>query len=278
MVGIVNNWDDLKLILAVSRYGTMSAAARALGLSTATVSRRLDRCAEELGQTLFVRRGHVWEPTSTARVFVELAEAVTEGFPYENQPNIPDELEKRVIRASMPLEVCLDSLAPKIPGFLEENPRLTLDLYHEEKSIAYGEIDLRLGYEEPQEGRLVRMRLGALGYRAYVSKSLTEEPKGWVEILGFDRKASPISNLTIDQFGPPRLRTTSINCAADLVKILPLLVYLPTKYAERNPQLVPWQPEVPTQYFPIWGSYHESRRLDPDVRLSLAFIKTCFEC
>lgn len=273
----MNNWDDLKLILALSRYGTMSSAARALGLSTATVSRRLERCAEEIGQTLFIRRGQIWEPTATARVYIGLAEAVTDGFPYENRPSLSDDLETKVIRASMPLEVCLDALAPSIPGFLNENPSLTLDLFHQEKSVAFGEIDLRLSYDKPVEGRLVRVRLGAVGFRAYVSKSLADPPQGWVEVLDVDRKETPVSDLTKDQFGPPRLKTTSITCAADLIGLMPLLVYLPTRYAVSKGNLVAWQPEVPATYFPIWASYHESRRLDPDVRLSLSFMKGCFE-
>ena len=50
----MQNWDDLKFCLALERYQTMTAAARALGTNTAaTVSRRIDRLTEEAGEPLF---------------------------------------------------------------------------------------------------------------------------------------------------------------------------------------------------------------------------------
>lgn len=272
----VKNWDDLKLVLALSRYGTMSAAAKSLDLSTATVSRRLEKCAEEVGQTLFVRRGQVWEATPAAMVFVELAEAVTEGIPHEQSKAIDGVIEDRVLRASMPLDMCMDTLTPHMPGFLAENPGLTLDAYHESKSIAFGEVDLRLSYEEPTEGRLVRMRLGSIGFRTYTSTRFSHEPEGWVEILDAERKQSPLSTKLKDRFGAPRLRSTSVICAITLAHKMPLAVLLPTRLASEHPELAPWEPDTEIKYIPVWAAYHESRRLDADVRLALAFMKGCF--
>ncbi len=273
----MDNWDDLKLILALSRYGTMSSAARALGLSTATVSRRLERSTEEVGQTLFVRRGQVWKPTPAAKTYIALAEALADGFPHGKSHAVSDEMADRTVRVSIPLEVCQDTLAPRIPQFLQENPKLSLDLYHEEKSVAFGEIDLRVSYEEPSEGRLIRLRLGAVGYRAYIGKTASSTPEGWVELLGFDRKSVPIIQLVEAQFGAPRMKTSSIDCAAGIVQFLPLVVYLPIRFAERQPGLRSWEPNTPPKYFAVWASYHESRRLDPDVRIALSFMKKCFE-
>ncbi|MFT5796085.1 MAG: DNA-binding transcriptional LysR family regulator [Ascidiaceihabitans sp.] len=273
----MNNWDDLKLMLALSRYGTMSSAAKSLNLSTATVSRRLERCAEDVGQTLFVRRGQTWEPTPAAFVFIGLAEAVTDGFQNDKQLSVPDQFRARTLRTSMPLDICMDVLAPSIPQFLNDNPGLTMDTFHEAKSIAFGEVDIRLSYEEPMEGRLVRLRLGAVGFRTYVKKDHKVPPQGWVEILNFERANTTMGDLLQDQFGPPRLKTTSITCAINLAQEMPLIVILPTRLARRYSDLIPQEPETPIRYFPVWAAYHESRRLDPDVRLSLSFIKECFD-
>jgi len=51
----MQNWDDLKFCLALERYQTMTAAARAVGTNTATVSRRIDRLTEEAGEPLFLQ-------------------------------------------------------------------------------------------------------------------------------------------------------------------------------------------------------------------------------
>ena len=49
------NWDDLRFFLAVSRAGTLSGAARSLGVTYSTVFRRLGAFEERLGVRLFER-------------------------------------------------------------------------------------------------------------------------------------------------------------------------------------------------------------------------------
>ena len=51
----MQNWDDLKFCLALERYQTMTAAARAVGTNTTTVSRRIDRLTEAAGEPIFLR-------------------------------------------------------------------------------------------------------------------------------------------------------------------------------------------------------------------------------
>ncbi|KMW57371.1 transcriptional regulator, LysR family [Candidatus Rhodobacter oscarellae] len=49
------NWDDLRFVLAVADHGSVSAAARALGVNHATVLRRVAAFEERQGATLFDR-------------------------------------------------------------------------------------------------------------------------------------------------------------------------------------------------------------------------------
>lgn len=49
------DWDDLRIFLAVSRHGSLAAAARALHVNHSTVLRRLNRLEEDLGTRLFTR-------------------------------------------------------------------------------------------------------------------------------------------------------------------------------------------------------------------------------
>ncbi|REM69043.1 LysR family transcriptional regulator, partial [Mycobacterium tuberculosis] len=60
------NWDDLKFALAIARYGTLSAAARALGTTQPTVSRRLDALELRLQAKLFDREASGLRPTVLA--------------------------------------------------------------------------------------------------------------------------------------------------------------------------------------------------------------------
>ena len=49
------DWDDLRLVLAVAREGSLSGAARTLGLTHSTVFRRLGGIEQRLGVRLFDR-------------------------------------------------------------------------------------------------------------------------------------------------------------------------------------------------------------------------------
>ena len=52
---MLSDWSDLRTILAIARAGTLSGAARALGLSQSTVSRRLQAIERAVGGQVFVR-------------------------------------------------------------------------------------------------------------------------------------------------------------------------------------------------------------------------------
>lgn len=69
----MQKWDDLKFCLALKRYQTMTAAARALGTNTATVSRRIDRLTEEAGESLFLRNNTQWRATDIGRELAQIA-------------------------------------------------------------------------------------------------------------------------------------------------------------------------------------------------------------
>jgi DNA-binding transcriptional LysR family regulator len=49
------DWDDLRFVLAVSRKGTLSGAARKLGVKHSTAFRRFGAIEEQMGARLFER-------------------------------------------------------------------------------------------------------------------------------------------------------------------------------------------------------------------------------
>jgi DNA-binding transcriptional LysR family regulator len=49
------NWNDLRYVLAISRGGTLAAAARLLGVDDTTVARRLMAMQEAIGTRLHQR-------------------------------------------------------------------------------------------------------------------------------------------------------------------------------------------------------------------------------
>src|SRR5437764_10909486 len=58
------DWEDIRYFLALARHGSLSAAARDLHVTHATVSRRITSLEELLGGPLFERRADGYALTS----------------------------------------------------------------------------------------------------------------------------------------------------------------------------------------------------------------------
>jgi len=67
------NWDDLRLVFAVAREGTLSGAARTLGITHSTVFRRLGAIERQLGVRLFERFRDGYVPTPAGETAAALA-------------------------------------------------------------------------------------------------------------------------------------------------------------------------------------------------------------
>ncbi|PSS59269.1 LysR family transcriptional regulator [Pseudomonas sp. BBP2017] len=74
------NWDDLRLLLAVSRRGSFLQAGQLLGLAASTVSRRLTQLEVALGEPLVERGVEGCWLTSRGQSLVEVAVAAEAGL------------------------------------------------------------------------------------------------------------------------------------------------------------------------------------------------------
>src|SRR5512145_1419127 len=72
----MTGWDDLRFLLAVCRAGTLTGAARALGCSQPTVSRRMAALAARHGGALFETLSGRYVPTEVGRSLAERAERI----------------------------------------------------------------------------------------------------------------------------------------------------------------------------------------------------------
>ncbi|WP_407058965.1 LysR family transcriptional regulator [Ralstonia syzygii subsp. celebesensis] len=69
------DWNDLRYLLAVARSGSAAGASRALGVSHATVLRRVQVLEQVVGSPLFDRLQTGYALTEAGRRFVEMGEA-----------------------------------------------------------------------------------------------------------------------------------------------------------------------------------------------------------
>jgi DNA-binding transcriptional LysR family regulator len=174
------NWDDLKVLLALSRVGSTRKAAELLGVSNTTVLRRLESLEEQIGARLFDRTPDGLVVTAlgdqllpTAR---EVEEVLTEA---ERQVSGRDSELSGRIKLSLPA-VPVTHIAEAVAAFAIQYPRIELDISESDHPVdlARREADIAVraipkNKRPPRD--IVGIKLGRLSMGYYVHKELLSE-------------------------------------------------------------------------------------------------------
>jgi len=160
-------WDDLRVLLALHRHGSLKRASMALGVNISTVSRRLDALEEVSGAHLFDRTPDGTHPTAAAEAllpFAERMEQAAEGFVRGLEGFEVDPVGH--VRLAAPPGLVDHFLAPALVELADAYPRLRLTIL---SSIGYADLqrreaDLALRLLRPQAGDLVSKRLVTTGW------------------------------------------------------------------------------------------------------------------
>jgi DNA-binding transcriptional LysR family regulator len=83
------DWNDLKIALAVARHGSHSAAARALGMTQPTGSRRLAGLERKAGVKLFERGKDGLTPTQLGAALTDGLDLMDEGARWRSSAALP---------------------------------------------------------------------------------------------------------------------------------------------------------------------------------------------
>ena len=120
---------DYELFSCIVRQGSLSAAARTVGLSPAMVSKRLARLEARLGAHLLHRTTRRLELTPTgARFHEEIAHIVQALGEAEKRVSGHDQQPAGVLRISAPTSFGRLHVTPVLKPFLDAHPRLRVEL------------------------------------------------------------------------------------------------------------------------------------------------------
>ncbi|WP_395407804.1 LysR family transcriptional regulator [Pseudoduganella sp. UC29_106] len=174
------DWNDIPLILGLSRCGSMSATARELGLDASTVSRRIAAAEKALNLRLFIRDNTRYQLTSAGRVFVDYGEAV-----YGNVQSMllasaqEADTVAGLVRISA-IDFLFDFwLLRELPGLLCEHAGLDVQLLGDNQNVSFsrGEADFALRLAQPAEdAALVMRKLGEIGWAVYGAQRFADAP------------------------------------------------------------------------------------------------------
>lgn len=176
------NWDDLRIVLAIARTGSLTQAARVLEIDHTTAGRRLTRLEARLGTILFLRSKTGFRPTEAGEAAIAQARAVQRRV---------EALEDEVARAGRgpagPLRICgndwvLLRLADVASAaFLRRHPVIDLRLLSgAPRSIQPRDASLSLWFEVEPKAPEFRIPLGPVPYALYRSRSASRDDSGWV--------------------------------------------------------------------------------------------------
>lgn len=174
------NWDDLKILLALSRAGSTRKAAGLLGVSNTTVMRRLESLEAQVGGRLFDRTPDGFTATSLADQLLPVAREVEETLiEAERQVSGKDSELSGRIKLSLPA-VPLTHVAEAVAGFAIKYPSIELDITVSDDPVdlARREADIAVRgipkHKRPPKD-IVGIKLGRISLGYYVHRDLLSE-------------------------------------------------------------------------------------------------------
>ena len=166
------DWNDLRFFLEMSRQGRLAEAAQRLRVDQSTVSRRIASLELALGTRVFDKspRGHVLtEAGQRLLIHAEKIEAQSISL-YQDLSGEDTELTGTV-RLATPEAFGTHFLAPHLPEFRAQHPRIDLELVSETRrtSLSKREADLAVTLGRPDMGRLIGWKLTDYRLQLYAS-------------------------------------------------------------------------------------------------------------
>lgn len=285
-------WSDLRVFLYVVETGSLTAAARSLGLSQPTVSQRIRDLELRLNAQLFVRGPQGIALTEAGELIRDEARAM------ERSANAIDRLirerdkrEEGRVRLAAPDGVAAFWIAPRLADFQRLNPRvsLSLDAGLWPNDPLRDELDISLQYEETRLGDRIVQSIATVHYAPFASESylsLYGAPRSLAEIAShrtihhsahrqqketWDPKVSALQTLW-----DANLET---NCSSTVVMAIQHgggIGMMPTALAATIPGLV-MLGDQPAASPKLWLVYHQDIARIARVRRVIEWLKDCFD-
>jgi molybdate transport repressor ModE-like protein len=267
-------WDDLRIFLAVVRAGSISGAAKRLGVQHSTVSRRLRSLEEQLGTRLIERKKSGYELTESGEELQLTASKIEiEILGFEGTQGGHDTGAAGELRVSAINNMASTALMPMFARFSEAYPNIELHILVTNKFVKLAErdADIAIRLTNTPLDTLIGVKLatvasavyGAREYASRVKAGTVQEKWLGVECCGFHmswtKEACPdkAHNLYVDD--------TLLTLAA--LKAGVGLAYLPCFMGDSEPSLVRFRPPEQKHDLGLWLVYHRDLRRINRVRL-----------
>ncbi len=282
MASRIPSWDELRTFVEVARDGSLSGAARRLGLTQPTVGRHIDALEAALGLTLFTRSPRGLTPTSAALALGPHVEAMaTAAAALGRAASGEAAADRGVVRVTASEVIGCEVLPPILAAFHVEHPGIAIELAltNRTEDLARRDADIAVRMVRPTQSGLVARKIGASRIGLYAHRDYLArfgEPRSFADlashcVIGFDRDNRSFrgagdfaQRLTREDFG--------FRCDNDLAQLAALRAGFgiggcQANIARRTPELVAVLPNAIQYALEVWLVMHENLKTTRRVRL-----------
>ena len=282
----MDDWNDLRLVLNVTRAGSLKAAARSLRLDPSTVYRRLQAVEGALGQKLFTREGGVYRPTEPGQRLAVAAERIeAETLALDRAMTGRDSALSGGLRITASETLAYRLLPELLAEFRARHPGIRLELLIDNRplDLARREADLALRATRPEEPRLFGRKLADIAWTIYAGDAyLTRRtpPSDLAalaahDIIGWDEDANVTAAVWLAGTVPASAvvyRSSSLINQMAAAKAGIGVAALPCYLADAEPGLSRLLPPIPALQRELWLITHEDLRDTARVRAFFALM------
>lgn len=276
------DWNQLKAFLETAETGSLSAAARKLGLTQPTLSRQVAAVETRLGVTLFERVGKAMALTPTGLDLLEHARAMgvaaeALGLAATGRSQALD----GVVSVSATDAVASHLLPPLVKRLREQEPGIAIEVIASNalSDLMRREADIAIRHVKPQQPDLIARSIREAEAHFYASEEWvkqhghprTAEDAMHLPFVGADRAGQFLGYLR--QHGLP-VSEASFSCYADhsvahwaLVREGMGIGAMMTEIGRNTPGIVRVLDEVAPVRFPIWLVTHRELRTSRRIRV-----------
>ncbi len=268
------NWDDLRVLLAVSRAESLAGASDLLGLDATTVSRRIRGLEKRAGAALINRdRSGRSQLTHTGQQLADRAEQM------EQHANAADTLIGKdtplngTVRLTAVPFLLNRLLAPRLAEFSQLHPSLIVSLIPDSQnlSLTRREVDVALRFGEPREGgsAVLAQKIGRVMFSVFTAKDGLEVAPKERPWLVYDPVAAHLPQAAWTEELARRtnglrsqLLMHDLETAFETALAIPARAVLPVTFARRDRRLIELklQPKMPDMARDVWLLRHAQMR------------------
>src|SRR5579859_7183844 len=279
------DWEDLHHFVTLAREGTLSAAARTLGVDHATVARRVAALEQSTGLKLVDRRSRATTLTDDGKRIAAVAAPMEEAAfavgraAQAAKPGVDGE-----VTISAPPNFASSVIAPQLTRLRSQHPGIHIKLFGEKRrvSLSRREADVALRLMRPVEAELFVRKVGSFVFSLYGTPGYLEKtPPHALAFIGYDASLSEspqeIWLRTIIGEREVVLRTNDLETQAQAARSGLGVAALPHYLGDGDPRLQRYAVNEKPISRDVWLAVHRDLRQIPAVRAVMEFLVNCLK-